>query len=186
MLLRVKLLMFAMTLSAFAQNAADYFPLEVGNRWEYQLDVSADRQIWQVARTESVKQNTWFLLDIETVRVDADGKRRRTGSTQRWVRIDGSRLMTRRTGDQENVWIDSAAAAGLPYPSPGMCHTKATNSPAANAFTVLYDRGCFDAGLLNETFVPHVGLQSFSIDSFVGLRSWRLVAGIVSGKNLAF
>lgn len=178
-----------MAQSAFGQSAAtpaNYFPLEAGNRWEYQLDVSADRQIWQVTRQETIKQNTWFLLDIETVRVDADGKRRRTGSTQRWVRIDGSRLMTRRTSDQEDVWVDFAATAGQPYPSPGACHTKATNSPHPDNLTVLFDRACSDAGLLEETFVPHVGLQSFSMDSFVGSRTWRLVAGHVGGKDLAF
>jgi len=188
MLLRIMFVTIAAALSAFAQNAADYFPLEVGNRWEYQLDVSADRQVWLITKQDP-KQNNSFLIDIETFHVDADGKRRRTGTSSRWVRADASRLLIRK-GDQENVWIDFAAAKGLPYPSPGPCHTKASNSQQAksqnDSFTVLYDHTCSDAGLLEETFVTHVGLRSFSMDSFVGSRSWCLIAGHVGGKDLAF
>ena len=190
-LLRIVALM-SLCWPLLAQSTPDYLPLAVGNHWEYQLQASGGRQVWEITKQQSIKQNTWFLLDIRSTHQDADGKIRNTGGRQTWVRLDGTKLLTlnrsliNSSKDTEVVWVDFGITVGQPYASPGPCHAKATNHVSPERFTVLYDHQCNDAGLVDETFVPHVGLTSFTSESFVGARAWTLMKAYVGGKELTF
>jgi hypothetical protein len=167
-----------------AQSAADFLPMAVGNRWEYQMDVSADRQVWEVTAQHTVKQTVWFVVTQSSTHQDADGKNRTTVPKQTLVRAVGAQLVTLDHSKKETIWIDFAAPAGRPYASPGACHTKATNSPGGGKFVVLYDQTCNNTGLLDQTFVLHLGMESFSMDSFAGTHFWSLIAVHVDGKDL--
>lgn len=147
------------------------------------MDVSADRQIREITAQKTIKKTAWFVMDIFTNHQDIEGKIHRTGSHQVLVRAVGAQLFAL-DHSKETMWVNFAASAGQPYPSPGKCRTKATNSPTPEHFVVLYDRTCADAGLLDETFVIHVGLESFTMDSFSGSHTWKLIAAHVDGKDL--
>ena len=51
---------------------------------------------------------------------------------------------------------------------------------------ILYRNVCADAGLVHETYRASIGLKEWTSESFVGLRTWRLIAARIAGREFLF
>jgi len=156
----------------------DYFPLEVGNRWEYKADDRRDPAIIEVLKTEVIDGLTWYRvrwLDGNDVLLRVDEKQRL--------------LAWNRERKGEDLWVSFLAPDGETY------HTQiAPCSPSAQIdrqgapgeVQVRYSGHCSDAGLMREVYVRSVGLTERSEVTYTGPVTWKLVSARIAGREQAF
>lgn len=154
----------------FAQ--ADYFPLEQGNQWVYRSSGRFAGQMWTVtvARTEKVGDRAYSVV---------------TGfpEGELWLRKEagGKMYVWRPEVKREDVFLDFGAPLNTLSPSAiDSCtgeariseRSAAYKGPAAaseKALEVSYERArCADAGVIQDVFVPDVGLVRRTSSSFGG------------------
>lgn len=174
--------------AAKSARAAVHFPLAVGNHWTYieTGGLSSGRREVSITESRDFNQQEYFLL------VGYAGE-------PAWVRMtDENQIVSYNPdADTETVWYDFGAEIGVPWRSglPLECTGEAriTSKPSfindtvtqiAPAFlTVEYGpTQCADVGLLEEVFVPGVGLVRRVSQSIAGPRTLSLVYAQVGGR----
>ena len=157
----------------------DYFPLEVGNRWDYKADDRRDPAVIEVLKTEVIDGLTWYRLhwlsgNEVLVRMD---------ERQRLVAWNPER-------EGEDLWVSFLAPDGETY------HTQiAACSPSAkidrqggapDQVRVDYSGHCSDAGLLRETYRLSLGLTERTEVTYTGPVTWKLISARIAGHEQAF
>ena len=156
----------------------DYFPLEVGNRWEYRADGRRDPAVIEVLKTEVIGGLTWYrvhwLNDSEVLlRVD---------ERQRLVAWNRERK-------GEELWVSFLAADGETYDTQiAACSpsAKIDRQGAPDEVQVRYSGPCSDGGLLRETYVRAVGLTERTEVTYTGPLTWKLVSARIACGEQAF
>jgi hypothetical protein len=166
-------------------SAASYFPLQVGNRWEYGIgqDRTA-REVREVIAEVSDLSGKWYRIVTFFQSDDPFHK----PATETLVRLEGSHLVEKDPDNAPDVMVvDFGAQRGRQYRVEHRCAAFATNLSSGAEIQVKYRRnGCADTGVLRATFRANVGLVSFTSDSFGGPIIRRLVAARIAGKDLTF
>lgn len=156
---------------------AQFFPLEVGNQWVYRVDAGPVKEVRvaEVLRTESVGDKEYFVYkgingDTARLRLTPDNK------LVQW-NADGS----------ESLWSDFNAAEGATYSTAVDRCTARGRVESRNGKTELLDRtwdggfqvayspaNCADAGLIDDLYLPGIGLAQRAYQSFTGPRVYKL------------
>ena len=161
--------------------AQDYFPLAVGNRWEYTRETTEgnkaffERRVEEITGTEQLGGATWFRLQ-------------RNQSVAWSIRMDerGRLLVWNRSKQRAETWVDFSQY-GVPFETAKDCTSTGTVTMGeSGVVTVRYLTLCSDRGILAERYKPGVGLLVQESDSFVGPLVWKLVKARINGKDLTF
>jgi hypothetical protein len=153
--------------------AQNYFPLAVGNRWEY-IDEARNRHvIVEVTGVNNIRNKKWFKvrwLDGEEDRLRLDGQ--------------GTLLELDFGGGQDVVWVKFAAPRVWKYESKfGRARVKTRD---ANRIEIVYDTVCCDRGVLSEIYADSVGLKERIHMTYGGRRKYTLVSARIAGHELSF
>lgn len=177
---------------AFSQ---DYFPLQVGNQWIYQVNGSLrlDPVVMEIAGTVSIDNVTYFTL--------------RGLTSEMLVRKndEGTLVIYDTAEKREKTWVPFGAATGEAFQTEVDPCNRTGVIRSRNAVIKLpvgeFNNGlevgyqtfqCADAGLVTETFLPDVGLVQRRITTIAGERSYDLVyarvndSTVVTGPELGF
>jgi hypothetical protein len=188
--LRARLLLALLVSTLAAAEQRDYFPLQVGNQWLYRCSAncSAD-ETWTVAILGTAPEtapdgSSYYIL--------------RGFGKDYWVRlVDSSRLVARDpdADPAEKLWYDFSATEGEEYAtSVHPCNVSGTiasrqfdySSPLGHftAFQIKYPATTCDLqGLVEEIFVPHIGLAR-RVDLVPGSRAYDLIYARVRGRDI--
>ena len=196
------LLLFAAAGSAHAQlpprsralqirQAANYFPLTVGNSWTYTMEGRAASGSVTVDVTESVEAagREYFRLEGFTPRPAL-------------VRLDdqGRLLEFRPDSGNARLWYHFGAAEGtawmseLPHPCLGAAELASRGArvevPAGNFVDALVIRygatNCADAGIREEVFAPNIGLLRRTETTIAGPRTMALTEARIGTRVIRF
>jgi hypothetical protein len=168
----------------------DYFPLAVGNRWEYGHYVAQGRRILEITGTATINGEQWFRIVWTTH--DPSVKSPYSPKLEELIRVDSERLLRMdRDGTRSGVWVDFSAARGALYPVQGLCSESAVNYPRERHIIVTFEGTCSDFGTMSQTFVSSVGLTDSTEQSYVGLKrwkivTWRIVKAHINGRDRKF
>lgn len=189
--------LFAQGAAAQAQSApagADYFPLEVGNKWTYALTqggASRGSVDVDVASSSSAHGQTYFALE-NYFGTGATSNVRETGIAS-VVESDGRAsetlwyLMNARVGRRWQFVSASAPGCTNHELARVMSRTDAVDVPAGH-FTgcvrLAFTGSCRDAGVAEEVFAPGVGLIRRTEDSIAGPIVWELVSAAIAGRTI--
>jgi hypothetical protein len=146
----------------------DYFPLAVGNRWEYGVAGSEERHIGEVLSSESIGDQTWFRV-------------RWLSGKDHWLRVDEEKKLVEldRETEQVSVWIDFRTPTGTPPETDlGIC-TGAT-------FPVSSKEVCAASRLIFTVYRASVGMIERTLPGFHGPVTMRLLAARIGGEELSF
>jgi hypothetical protein len=140
--------------------ALDYFPLEVGNRWDYQADDRRGPAVIQVLKIELIDGLTWYRVHW-------------LSGNEVLLRVDErQRLMAwNRERKREELWVSFLAADGETYDTqiaPCSPSARIDRQGAADAVQVRYSGSCSDGGLMRETYVRAVGLRERTEVTYTG------------------
>ncbi len=156
----------------------DYFPLEVGNRWEYKADNRRGPAVIEVLKAEVIDGLTWYRVHW----LDGNEVLLRMDERQRLVAWNRGRK-------EEDLWVNFLAADGETY------HTQITPcSPSAqidrrgapDEVWVRYSGHCSDAGLMREVYVRSLGLRKRIEQTYAGPVMWKLISARIAGREQAF
>lgn len=156
---------------------AQYFPLQVGNQWIYRVDDGPVKElrIAEVVRSETVDDKEYFVYKGIT----GDSSRIRLTAENKLVQLnaDGS----------ESLWADFNAAEGTSYSTSFDNCTGRGRVEARNVIADILDRAwdggirvsysaasCADAGVIDDLYLPGLGLAQRTYQSFTGPRRYRL------------
>lgn len=159
--------------------ALDYFPLEVGNRWEYKADDRRDPAVIEVLKTEVLDGLTWYRVHW-------------LNGNEVLLRMDDmQRLVARnRARKEEDLWVSFLAPDGELYHSQmAVCSPSAKidrQGVAPDQVQVRYSGMCSDGGLLRETYVRSLGLTERTEVTYTGPVTWKLVSARIAGRERAF
>jgi hypothetical protein len=154
-------------------HAQNYFPLAVGNRWEYIDEGQKRRVIVEVTGVDEVDHKKWFKVRW------LDGQEHR-------LRLDGQGTLVELdfSGGQDVVWVKFAAPPIWKYESKfGRARVKTRD---ANGIEIVYDPVCCDRGILSEVYADSVGLKERVSDTFGGPKRLTLVSARIAGRKLSF
>lgn len=173
----MKSIVAVLFLSAAAFAQARYFPLQVGNQWIYRLEAGhgTDVRIAEVLGRESAGDAEHFVykgMMGEVARI-------RSTSEHKVTHLDAN--------GKESVWFDFETAVGASFsPAFDPCTGEGrvvSRSERVNALGRQWESGiriaygpgmCADAGVLEDVFVPGVGLVERTYQSIAGPRRYRL------------
>lgn len=181
----MRTVMMAVLLFASAAMAADadFFPLQVGNRWVLQTSASTPELLSiEVQRSRVANGATWYLVSGY-----AHG--------EAWLRKadDGTVYGLDEVSGREVVLAKVAPAAARYRTSLSGCEQTAQPAAAVSpyrgphytlegALVLQYTpEGCADIGITQETYAPGVGLVHRSITTFRGGLTYHLVYAKVNG-----
>ena len=158
-------------------HAQNYFPLAVGNRWEYIDEGRNHRVIVEVTGVDEIDHKKWFKV-------------RWLDGTERALQVDaqGQLLELGRRRGEEVVWVDFASPLGKTY--------RRSNDPCAegaqitardaNRVEIAYNNRCLDGGLLREIYIDSVGLSERIRVTYGGPMRYTLVSARIAGRELSF
>jgi hypothetical protein len=153
----------------------DYFPLAVGNRWEYSADKVPARRVVEVSGTERIGEKLWYR-----VRWDTANLLLRVTEQGRLVEWD-------RDKEQEVLRVDFRSPIGVQYTARAFCASQgAIDRRDQSEVQVHYQATCSDAGVMSETYGASIGLKGWTEESFTGPRSWRLIRARIGGREISF
>lgn len=180
----VRPFLFFFALSAAAQDTG-YFPLQTGNQWVYRQTrglPQAEARVLEVGPARLVNGIEWFPV---------------SGFPERGpmlVRNNGGILTILDSASGAEVpWVDFNAALDEPFStgfdscSPSAAITardaalKVPIGDFTNALTLTYRRRCADAGLIEDVFLPGIGLARRSSDNIAGAQTFELVYARIAG-----
>ena len=156
----------------------NYFPLAVGNRWEYSVEHRADRVIVEVLNADEIGGKTWFRV-------------RWLDSADHWLHVDArGRLieLDRAGAGREKVWVDFAASHGTLYETriaPCVGNAKVARE-ARDQVRIRYSGMCLDGGLQSEIYADSVGLKQRIQVTFKGPETWTLVSARIGGRQQSY
>jgi hypothetical protein len=155
------------------RHAQNYFPLAVGNRWEYIDEARNRRVIVEVTGVDDIDHKKWFKvrwLDGEEHRLRLDGQ--------------GTLLELDHGGGPDVVWVKFAAPQVWKYESKfGRAWVKTRD---ANRIEIAYDPICCDLGVLSEIYANSVGLKERIRVTYGGPKKYSLVSARIAGHELSF
>lgn len=156
----------------------DYFPLQAGNQWIYQAGGAIRTEPWTVEITGKQTINGQEYFKVEGFPGVAYLRKNEAGTL---IIYDADQRV-------EKTWAAFGAATGEVWRTEvDQCNSTATITsrdakvelPAGafdNGLRVAYSMTrCADAGLVNETFLPGIGLAERRETSFAGERVYSLV-----------
>ena len=161
--------------AGFAQ--AQFFPLEVGNQWVYRVDAGPIKEVRvaEVLRTESAGDKEYFVY------------KGINGDTARLRLTPENKLVQWNADGTESLWSDFNAAEGATYATALDRCTARGRVESRNGKTDLLDRtwdggfqvsyspgNCADAGLIDDLYLPGIGLAQRTYQSFTGPRVYKL------------
>lgn len=176
-----------------SRSSATYFPLRVGNQWEYSLRGDPNvRRVVTIAESKPIDGVEWFRLKsslylassrdaTSTPQLNLPGAVNVVSDDDEWMRVDRDRLYVL-DHDRSALWADFNAQGGNSYQVGLPCNQAAKNSQTEAGLVIAYQQTCSDAGLIEQAFLPNVGLQRSVEDSEAGRRTWLLVSTQVNGK----
>jgi hypothetical protein len=157
--------------------AQNYFPLAVGNRWEYIDEARERRVIVEVTGVDEIDNKKW-------------SKVRWLDGTERSLRVDaqGQLVELDRRQNKEVVWVDFASPPGKTYetkndPCGDGAHVTAED---ANRIEIAYNNRCLDGGLQSEIYIDSVGLSERIRVTYAGPMRYRLVSARIASRELSF
>jgi len=157
--------------------AQNYFPLAVGNRWEYIDEARNRRVIVEVTGVDEIDNKKWFKVQW------LDG-------TERSLLVDaqGQLVELDRRQNKEVVWVDFASPPGKTYETKNDPCTEGAHVTArdANRVEIAYNVICFDEGLLSEIYIDSVGLKERLHITYGGPKKYELVSARIAGRELSF
>ncbi len=178
----------AVALLSGAAAAQEYFPLDKGNVWIYRSG-EATRTV-EISDLKIAGDHTYFALD---------------GSSLVRVTENGDLVALEQNSGGETIWVRFNAPEGESYRSGmGPCPSNATIASRAapytgpigtfnNALRITYSGGtCADAGLIDEFYLPWVGLVQRTETTIAGPRTFDLIYArlggvtVVSASELSF
>lgn len=157
--------------------AQNYFPLVVGNRWEYIDEARNDRVIVEVTGVDEIDHKKWFKVrwldgTVHSLQVDTQGQ---------LLELD------RRRGE-EVVWVNFASPLGKIYQTSSDPCTEGARITARDAhrLEIAYSNRCLDGGLLRDIYVDSVGLSERIRVTYGGPMRYTLVSARIAGRELSF
>ena len=156
---------------------AQFFPLEVGNQWVYRVDAGPFKEVRvaEVLRIESAGDREYFVY------------RGINGDTARLRLTSDNKLVQWNADGTESLWSDFNAAEGATYATALDRCTARGRVESRNGKTDLLDRtwdggfqvayspaNCADAGLIDDLYLPGIGLAQRTYQSFTGPRVYKL------------
>ena len=173
------------------RQAANYFPLAVGNSWTYTTEGRAASGSVTVDVTESVEAagREYFRLEGFTpqpalVRLDDQGRllefRPDSGTARLWYHFGAA---------EGTAWMSE-----LPHPCLGAAELASRGArvevPAGNfddALVIRYGAtNCADAGIREEIFAPNIGLLRRTETTIAGPRSMALTQARIGSRIIRF
>jgi hypothetical protein len=158
---------------------SNYFPLAVGNRWEYSVEHRADHVIVEVLNADEIGGKTWFRV-------------RWLDGADHWLHVDArGRLieLDRAAGaDREQIWVNFTAPPGVLYETriaPCVANAKVVHEGRGQV-QVRYPSTCVDGGLQSEIYADSVGLKQRIQVTFKGPETWTLVSARIGGRQQSF
>lgn len=165
---------------------SDYFPLQVGNSWAYQITqgrVSRPGTI-NVEAIESVEGQSYFRVSFFEQ------------SLLLRQQQDGSILLYDRDSKTENVWLPFGLKEGsVTSTVMDQCSRMVTIASVAakvtsilgafdNALHLRYTPNCADAGVTQQYFLPYVGMLLHETTSIAGPVRYELVYSRTGSTNV--
>jgi hypothetical protein len=155
----------------------DYFPLAVGNRWEYQA-AGRTPAVIEVLKTEVIDGITWYRVHW-------------LNGNEVLLRIDEKqRLMAlNRDRKEEELWVNFSAPDGEAYQTQiASCSPSARidRQGASDEVQVRYSGPCSDGGLMLEIYVRSIGLRERTETSYTEPVTWKLVVARIAGREQVF
>src|SRR5947209_12311030 len=90
----------ALVIAAGSLRAADYFPLEVGNKWEYTTSDSNEQRTGEVLSSETIDGRQWFQV-------------RWLNGKDYWLRYEIQKVVELdRSKGEQSTWIDFSGLDG--------------------------------------------------------------------------
>jgi hypothetical protein len=158
-------------------HAQNYFPLAVGNRWEYIDEARNRRVIVEVTGVDEIDRKKWFKV-------------RWLDGTERSLQVDprGQLLELDRRRGEEVVWVNFASPLDKTYRTGNDPCTEGAHLTAkdANRVEIGYHNRCLDGGLLRETYIDSVGLSERIQVTYAGPMRYTLVSARIGGHELSF
>lgn len=174
---------------------AQYFPLQVGNQWIYRVDEGPVKElrVAEILRAETVDDKEYFVY------------RGISGATAR-IRLTAENKLVQWNADgTETLWADFAAGEGESYSTALEPCTGRANVRSRTATFELLDRtwdsgfqvnysaaACADAGIIEDLYLPNLGLAQRTYQSFTGPRKYKLTyarignASVVTSDQYSF
>ena len=150
--------------------APDYFPLAVGNRWEYSVTGSTERRVGEVLGSEEIAGKTWFRL-------------RWLSEKEYWVRTDGRQMMELdRAANQETVWVDFAGPEAAPSAG-GLAVCVGAPTPVGGAVFQVTRETCLGTGGAHVVYSASLGMVERTYRGFAGDTTMSLVSSRIQGVN---
>jgi hypothetical protein len=167
--------------SALLGQAADFFPLAVGNQWIYRTDGGLVKEtvITEIRGIERSANREYFLYaglggELTRLRYNEAGQLvalRGDGSEALWGDFQA---------DQYAAQVDVCSGAAKVVDR--NLTLELDTRQFSGALDVRYSPGpCADAGVTRDVFIPGVGLGQRETTSFTGLRRYRLTYARIGG-----
>ena len=154
--------------------AQDFFPLQVGNRWEYAWGSQRPHRVIEVTGTMKEGGLTWFKV--------------------RWfdrhehllkMNPEGQLLEADPAGNQL-VWANFSSPLNVKYLSQIQPDSHArVYSKDSSRVEILYDPLCCDRGVLHEIYIASVGLEE-RLESGIVPITWKLISARIAGHEMKF
>jgi hypothetical protein len=158
-------------------HAQNYFPLAVGNRWEYIDEARNGRVIVEVTGVDEISNKRWFKI-------------RWLDGTERLLQVDalGQLLELDRRRAEEVVWVSFASPLGKNYQTRNdpCAESARVTAKDATRVEIAYDNRCLDGGLLREIYIDSVGLSERIRVTYGGPMRYTLVSARIAGRELSF
>ncbi len=157
---------------------AQFFPLQPGNQWIYRVGEGPvrDVRIAEVTRAETIDGLEYFQY------------RGIQGGTALLRMTAANKLVRRNADGTESLWVDFAASEGAAFATALEECTVRGRVESRQAKIELLDRRwedgiqvaytgspCADAGVLEDVYLPGLGLARRTYQSFTGPRRYQLV-----------
>lgn len=166
---------------------AQYFPLEVGNQWIYRVDEGLVKDVWiaEILQSERLDGKEYFTY------------RGIQGETSRIRLTEDNRLVQWNADGTESLWADFNAPEGGSYPTSFDRCTGRGGVKSRTAETELLDRAwnagflvtyaatnCADAGVLEDLYLPGLGLAQRTYQSFTGPRRYKMTYARIGNASV--
>jgi hypothetical protein len=159
--------------------ASAWFPLHVGDRWEY--SGGGDSQspatgvfLREVTGTVKAAGFDWFKV--------------MEAGVERWLRVDAQERLLEfdRSRNSAVMLLDFRAQPEIFSPTAVFCAESATLvRERSGDLRVRFMPRCRDAGISGQTYRQGIGMVEQSSISIAGPKSWRLVRARIDGKDIS-
>jgi hypothetical protein len=156
---------------ASSLSAANFFPLQKGNSWTYQMAGTPLQLIVKVGVPIALDGRDWYPL---------------SGYAKHpvLVRYEGDRLISRDASDPQETQLTSFLPGDRWLAPLRECRqigeaqgTRAKYDDTSGALEIRYETlDCADAGTLSELFVENLGMVRRTVQTFAGPRGYELIS----------